>query len=236
LNNAVKEKNFKTAFSRGCEKCDEGRIRIPKANGFGWTVRFCDCAYEYENAKMVYEIINQGGISKRCLLDNPISLITETQYKILDKLLSDDNDEKRNWLYVWGLPGTGKTFFATAAAQIALAKEMTVYSSMVSQFLDDMRPNSENVGVMDKAKDADVLILDDWGKEKSSDWVEERMFLILNYRYSENKITIITSNLDLDTGFDDNATTQAMIGRIKHASEIIEMSEKNYRTGKKYLK
>ncbi len=44
--------------------------------------------------------------------------------------------------------------------------------------------------------DADLLVLDDLGAEKTSEWVEETMNLIVNTRYNERRLTIFTSNYD----------------------------------------
>jgi DNA replication protein DnaC len=42
--------------------------------------------------------------------------------------------------------------------------------------------------------DADLLVLDDLGAEKPSEWVEETMNLIVNTRYNEKRPTIFTTN------------------------------------------
>jgi hypothetical protein len=44
--------------------------------------------------------------------------------------------------------------------------------------------------------EADLLVLDDLGSEKTSEWVEETMNLIVNTRYNERRHTIFTSNYD----------------------------------------
>ena len=42
--------------------------------------------------------------------------------------------------------------------------------------------------------EADLLVLDDLGAEKTSEWVEETLNLIVNTRYNERRATIFTSN------------------------------------------
>ena len=44
--------------------------------------------------------------------------------------------------------------------------------------------------------DADLLVLDDLGSEKPSEWVEETMNLIVNTRYNERRPTIFTTNYE----------------------------------------
>ncbi len=47
---------------------------------------------------------------------------------------------------------------------------------------------------MDSVKNADLLLLDDLGAERASEWVRERIFVIVNHRYREELPTIFTSN------------------------------------------
>jgi len=56
--------------------------------------------------------------------------------------------------------------------------------------------NSESQ-VLDKYKDADLLVLDDFGVKSLSDWALELLYIIINHRYEFNKKTIITSNHSL---------------------------------------
>ena len=72
---------------------------------------------------------------------------------------------------------------------------------------------------------ADLLVLDDSGAEKTSEWVEETMNLIVNTRYNERRLTIFTSNYD-DTPDDDAIRTRCMsaIG-FRMRSRLHEMCE-----------
>jgi len=47
-------------------------------------------------------------------------------------------------------------------------------------------------------RNVDVLVLDDFGVEKITDWVSTILYLILTYRYENDRVTIFTSNLSLD--------------------------------------
>src|SRR5262249_46220 len=42
--------------------------------------------------------------------------------------------------------------------------------------------------------DTEVLVLDELGAQKPSDWVRDQVAYVLNYRYNENKTTIVTTN------------------------------------------
>ena len=71
---------------------------------------------------------------------------------------------------------------------------------------------------------ADLLVLDDLGAEKTSEWVEETMNLIVNTRYNEKRLTIFTSNYqDIPDDTDPN-TLLFRIG-FRMRSRLHEMCE-----------
>ena len=64
--------------------------------------------------------------------------------------------------------------------------------------------------------EADLLVLDDLGAEKTSEWVEETLNLIVNSRYSERRPTIFTSNYDDNAG-QHRPRLAALPHRLPHA-------------------
>ena len=83
--------------------------------------------------------------------------------------------------------------------------------------------------------EADLLVLDDLGSEKTSEWVEETMNLIVNTRYNERRLTIFTSNYE-DTPDDSRSRSRlkARIGfrihsRLHEMCEFLEFDGADYR-------
>src|SRR4029450_7520659 len=72
--------------------------------------------------------------------------------------------------------------------------------------------------------EADLLVLDDLGSEKTSEWVEETMNLIVNTRYNERRLTIFTSNYDDTPDDSDPECLKARIGFRIH-SRLHEMCD-----------
>jgi DNA replication protein DnaC len=54
---------------------------------------------------------------------------------------------------------------------------------------------SEPCDVYESAKAVELLVLDDLGAERPTDWVQERLFALLSTRYDEMLSTVVTSNL-----------------------------------------
>ena len=81
---------------------------------------------------------------------------------------------------------------------------------------------------------ADLLVLDDLGAEKTSEWVEETMNLIVNTRYNERRATIFTSNyMDIPDDTDPNSLLfrigVRMRSRLHEMCEFIQLDGADYR-------
>ena len=63
--------------------------------------------------------------------------------------------------------------------------------------------------LLDDLSKAEVLIIDDFGIEKVKDWIEEKLYHIINARYINRLITIFTSNLPIERlDYDDRITNR----------------------------
>ena len=138
--------------------------------------------------------------------------------------------DPNGWLGLFGTFGTGKTHLAAAVANTVLALPMPVYFGVVPDLLDYLRaafaPNSESRydDRFDMLKNVPLLVLDDIGTEKSSDWAKEKLYQIINHRYNLRMPTIFTSNQDLDR----------LDGRIASRLKDVSLSRLYYIEGDDY--
>lgn len=109
------------------------------------------------------------------------------------------------WLLLEGTYGCGKTHLAAAIGNERLQRGELVLFVTVPDLLDHLRstyaPSSE-IGydeTFERVRNATLLILDDLGAESPSQWAREKLFQLLNHRYSHRLATIITTNVDLET-------------------------------------
>ena len=102
-----------------------------------------------------------------------------------------------------GNPGTGKTFYSNCIMN-ALNTKYLVYRTSLSALLEEIREsykkrNDEDDGfLLERLSKAELVIFDDLGNEFLSDWGKEKMFMILNFLYENDKSMIINSNLDYE--------------------------------------
>lgn len=109
------------------------------------------------------------------------------------------------WLLLEGTYGCGKTHLAAAIGNERLQRGEMVMFITVPDLLDHLRsayaPSAEATydETFERIRNAPMLILDDLGAESPSAWAKEKLFQLLNHRYSHRLPTIITTNVDLDT-------------------------------------
>lgn len=106
-------------------------------------------------------------------------------------------------LFLHGHSNKGKTVLASWILYSLIKREkdpvQSVMFANVAEWLDKLRPGrDEDTDWLERAKDVDLLVLDDIGTEVLSQWVFERLYLIVNYRRDSLLPTIYVSNLSLD--------------------------------------
>jgi len=108
--------------------------------------------------------------------------------------------ETRRGMYLWGSVGSGKTHAAYAIRRRIEEMSIGVRLYSAPEMLDMIRDDFEHKDSYNLDRilaSRGVLIVDDLGVEKPSEWVSETLFRIVNKRYEEVLPTIVTSNLDL---------------------------------------
>ena len=96
-------------------------------------------------------------------------------------------------LMLAGPVGTGKTHAAYAIGN-ALVADQWVEAWTVADLLTALRPDGDPTAAQ-AVRDADVLVLDDLGATKVSEWAQETLTALLDARLREQRRTIITTNL-----------------------------------------
>ena len=106
---------------------------------------------------------------------------------------------EKNGLILCGMYGTGKTHLAAAIANDLMDTGISVLFNTYNGHLEKIKKDfdaEKPVGYLEKMYNAELLIIDDVGKERGTEWTESVMFDVINNRYENMKPIVITTNLD----------------------------------------
>ncbi len=109
----------------------------------------------------------------------------------------------QGWLLMEGAYGCGKTHLAAAIANAAVHRGVPTLFITVPDLLDSLRfaygnPETTFEARFEEIRNADLLVMDDFGTQNATGWAQEKLFQIINYRYINKLPTVITTNLILD--------------------------------------
>jgi DNA replication protein DnaC len=112
--------------------------------------------------------------------------------------------EPQGWLLLHGPSGCGKTHLAAAIANAGIEAGKPVFFVVVPDLLDHLRaayqPGSEVTydQLFEHVRNAPLVILDDLGVHSSTAWAREKLFQLVNHRYSHRLPTVFTTSMPLE--------------------------------------
>jgi DNA replication protein DnaC len=131
-------------------------------------------------------------------IDPPIVAATRRYADSIDEKL-----EAGRGLWFMGPVGTGKTTLAMLVAKAALkaGRSVAIYSlpRLLNEIRDTHRTDRSHVALLDRLTAVELLHIDDVGAERTTDWVLEELYSIVNARYEDERSMVITTNI-LDRG------------------------------------
>ena len=111
----------------------------------------------------------------------------------------EDQLDAGRGLWFMGPPGTGKTTLAMLVSQAALkaGRSVAIYSlpRLLNEIRDTHRAERSHVDLLDRLTEVDLLHIDDVGAERTTDWVLEELYSIVNGRYEDERSIVITTNI-----------------------------------------
>jgi DNA replication protein DnaC len=102
-------------------------------------------------------------------------------------------------LWFMGPVGTGKTTLAMLVSKAALkaGRSVAIYSlpRLLNEIRDTHRPERSHLDLLDRLTAVDLLHIDDVGAERTTDWVLEELYSIVNARYEDQRSMVVTTNI-----------------------------------------
>ncbi len=111
-------------------------------------------------------------------------------------------EQPQGWLFLQGGYGCGKTHLAAAVANTTVEHGLPTLFLTVPDLLDSLRytfgsQDDTFEERFEEIRRSPLLILDDFGTQNATEWAREKLFQILNYRYTNRLPLVVTTNLAL---------------------------------------
>ncbi|HWC76447.1 MAG TPA: ATP-binding protein [Blastocatellia bacterium] len=219
----------------------------PACGGTGWElvegkgVRPCEC----KQTGRPEVLLAQANIPSRfshCTFEGFETLCPSLTRAVMNtrKFVEEHPVVDVGLLYL-GSCGVGKTHLAVAALKALIAKGIPGlfydFRDLLKSIQDSYNPNTHTseLKILAPVFDAEVLVLDELGASKPSEWVQETMTHIINKRYNDRKTTIFTSNyLDITIGsaYDETLTDRVGVrlrSRLHEMCRLIPVEGDDYR-------
>ena len=116
----------------------------------------------------------------------------------------DENLAAGRGLWFYGDVGTGKTSLAMLVSKAATEAGRSVAIYSVPRLLGEIKDTYDATGgdsymqLFRRLSAVDLLHLDDLGAEKTTDWVLEQLYSIVNERWQDQRSIVVTTNLALE--------------------------------------
>lgn len=105
--------------------------------------------------------------------------------------------EKNCGLLFYGPVGTGKTFLSHAIANALIERGVSVIVTNMSRILNVVQANKDRQQVLDVLDGYQLLVVDDLGAERTTDFARETVYSVIDQRGQARLPLIVTTNLSL---------------------------------------
>jgi DNA replication protein DnaC len=194
-----------TGQARPC-RCREQRIRQAAGGGVGTGIgrRFLEVSFERE------PIVS---------LDRVVLRQVRTFVRSLE-----DNIEAGRGLWFDGPVGTGKTSLAILVAKAAKQSGRSYAVYPVPRLLAEIKRTFDRdasdsyLGFFRRLCSVDLLVLDDLGAEKQTEWVLEQLYSIVNERWQDRRSIVVTTNIPDE---DPEAPSVALRASVRELRSLV---------------
>jgi len=186
----------------------------PKCEGTGWRpiesegvrrVRRCEC-YSDDRSNRLMRAAHIPRRYEHCSFENFDKKNEKlSQAKLLAQCFTEEYPLDYGLLFV-GPNGVGKTHLAVSVLrELSVGKGIECLFYDFHQLLDDIQKTYDSVSqsskfsVLQPVHEVEVLLLDELSAVRPTDWVRDTLAHIINSRYNEKKVTLVTTTLTLET-------------------------------------
>ena len=219
-----------------CKFCHGTGFEVVAGRG----ARPCECRLRNAHEKL-FKAARIPRRYEKCNINNykQRNLTQGRAYKLSFDLAMQYPQVERGLLFM-GSVGVGKTHLAVSILDLLIQKNVTCLFYEFGSLLKEIQNSYSQISktsetsVLQPILDAEVLVLDELGASKPTDWVRDTMMHIINTRYNDKKLTVFTTNyLDVRRR-ETEETLEDRIGarlrsRLYEMCQTIEIDGEDYR-------
>ena len=222
--------------AKSCSKCFGTGLEIVPGSG----ARRCECRKQVSHTVQ----LDRARIPARyadCHFTSyaPQNPSQERAFKFGTKLAMDYPAVDKGIL-LSGTVGVGKTHLAVSILKALTERGFSClfyeFGSLLKEIQGSYTPSTQSSEwkILSPVLEAEILVLDELGAAKPTDWVKDTMAFIINSRYNDKKLTIFTTNYLDDRRSEREETLEDRIGvrlrsRLFEMCKTIELSGEDFR-------
>ena len=225
-----------------CKNKIEGYVSFPTLRENKLFFSYIACRHMKKHIQDEAENNSQNEIAAASMKD--IDITDKKRAKVI-KWLKEfydkyDRNKKLKGLYLHGSFGSGKTYLIAAMLNELAKKRVRTEIAYFPELIAEIKSDFDKFDAkMSYLLNVDILLLDDLGAEKVTQWSRDEILgTILQSRMNNNKTTFFTSNLTIDelenhlcitSGSEDKVKARRIVQRINQLTEQAELISENRR-------
>ncbi|MEK7723866.1 MAG: ATP-binding protein [Acidobacteriota bacterium] len=222
------------SFQDYLDSCDEPEVcQLCYGSGMEFItggVRPCKCRKQNSHSNLLEKVKIPRRYEKCHFQSYKVSNPSQQKAYAWASKLAMEYPAEDQGLLLMGTCGVGKTHLAVSILKALTERGFSCifyeFGSLLKQIQDSYNPNTQSseLKILSNIFDAEILVLDEIGASKPTDWVRDTMAHIINTRYNDKKLTIFTTNYLDDRKGDKEETLEERIG-VRLRSRLFEMCQ-----------
>ena len=185
----MEQDSFQRDVALVCPDCEQVKQRVDLYNNARIPRRYWNSRLDAEDQDNENEIV----------FDLLLSIFRLLPQRLSNQNILQTEDEDLKGMVIMGSPGTGKTHLMTGFAyQCTISQGISCIFQSFAELLSELRQGysegKSDIEIIEPHLQTDILIIDDLGKGRNSDWELGILDMLISERYNRNQMIMVTTN------------------------------------------